>query len=78
MSKLDDQRAMREAKYERMQARAGKPAVKAKKVEPLATRAAPAASATPAADGALCGHRSMNGRTCTREAGHAAKTHRYS
>ncbi|NYJ02531.1 hypothetical protein HNR19_003229 [Nocardioides thalensis] len=31
----------------------------------------------PAADG-LCGHRSMNGRTCTREQGHAAKTHRYS
>ncbi len=26
----------------------------------------------------LCGHRSMNGRTCTREAGHAAKSHRYS
>jgi len=27
---------------------------------------------------ALCGHRSMNGRTCTREQGHAAKSHRYS
>jgi hypothetical protein len=26
----------------------------------------------------LCGHRSMNGRTCTREHGHAAKSHRYS
>jgi len=29
------------------------------------------------ADG-LCGHRSMNGRTCTREQGHTAKSHRYS
>ena len=27
---------------------------------------------------ALCGHRSMNGRTCTREQGHVAKSHRYS
>jgi hypothetical protein len=25
----------------------------------------------------LCGHRSMNGRTCTREKGHAQKSHRY-
>ena len=27
---------------------------------------------------ALCGHRNMSGRTCTREQGHAAKSHRYS
>ncbi len=26
----------------------------------------------------VCGHRSMNGRTCTREAGHEQKNHRYS
>ncbi len=26
----------------------------------------------------LCGHRNMSGRTCTREHGHAAKSHRYS
>ena len=26
----------------------------------------------------LCGHRNMSGRTCTRERGHAAKSHRYS
>jgi hypothetical protein len=26
----------------------------------------------------LCGHRSMSGRSCTREHGHAAKSHRYS
>ncbi len=34
------------------------------------------ASAAPDSEG-LCGHRSMNGRTCTREQGHAAKSHRY-
>ena len=32
----------------------------------------------PAQEEALCGHRNMSGRTCTREAGHAAKSHRYS
>jgi hypothetical protein len=26
----------------------------------------------------LCGHRAISGRTCTRETGHAAKSHRYS
>jgi hypothetical protein len=26
----------------------------------------------------LCGHRNMGGRTCTRERGHVAKSHRYS
>jgi hypothetical protein len=26
----------------------------------------------------LCGHRSMNGRTCTRVKGHEQKSHRYS
>jgi hypothetical protein len=30
------------------------------------------------AEPALCGHRSMNGRTCTREQGHSAQSHRYS
>jgi hypothetical protein len=27
--------------------------------------------------GEACGHRSMNGRACTREAGHSEKSHRY-
>ena len=31
-----------------------------------------------AASEELCGHRNMSGRTCTREHGHAAKSHRYS
>lgn len=30
-----------------------------------------------AAASATCGHRSMNGRTCTRDLGHTEKNHRY-
>ena len=62
MSKEAALRAMREARYAERSAR---PAPAAKQ-----------ADAKPA--DALCGHRSMNGRTCTRETGHAAKNHRYS
>lgn len=76
MSKMDALRAMREAGHEQAMARraaatnVGPPAVRP---EPAPTRAAPAKTS----DGP-CGHRSMNGRTCTREPGHAAKSHRYS
>jgi hypothetical protein len=90
MSKMDDMRAMREARYQRDQARAGSQARPAQR--PVAPRAADAtapktkpAKADPVADAAgadggeqLCGHRNMSGRTCTREHGHAAKSHRYS
>jgi hypothetical protein len=87
MSKTDELRAMREAKYARAAAaRAGQPQSRPKPVpvapEPVATKKAEkAAKAAPEAEAetdGLCGHRSMNGRTCTREAGHAAKSHRYS
>jgi hypothetical protein len=49
----------------------------------VAARSAPKpaeAETEPAAaeEEALCGHRNMGGRTCTREQGHAAKSHRYS
>lgn len=44
-----------------------------------AARTAAATPFTPApTDEAPCGHRNMSGRTCTREKGHAAKSHRYS
>jgi hypothetical protein len=82
MSKLDAVRALREARYDRTMARA--------KNEPATKRArppvAPPAPVTPVAEVAevddtateeLCGHRNMSGRTCTRERGHAAKSHRY-
>jgi hypothetical protein len=80
MSKMDGLRAMREARYAENAARAKTPTT----TKPVAAKAAAkkAAPATPAgaeaeAD-ALCGHRNMSGRTCTRELGHAAKSHRYS
>lgn len=80
MSKMDAMRAMREARYEQRAAGgAERPAVR-KPVSQPSPKAAPPAE-PPAAAGAqeqLCGHRSMNGRTCTREHGHAAKSHRYS
>ena len=90
MSKVDAQRAMREAKYARLRASgptrneaaaaegtstaaaARTPTVKPAK----SAKAAPTATAAP--EGERCGHKSMNGRACTREAGHPEKNHRYS
>ncbi len=84
MSKMDGLRAMREARYAQAQkqgATAGaRPTVARKATAPKPTPAEPAAQ--PIAESetaeALCGHRNMSGRTCTREQGHAAKSHRYS
>ena len=84
MSKTDELRAMREAKYARAAAAQSGQAPSGQ--APAQPKAAPKTKAEPkvapeAASGAetdgLCGHRSMNGRSCTREAGHAAKSHRY-
>ena len=91
MSKMDGLRAMREARYAESQARGkasaasttSKPAVAAKAPAPVTSERATTLAAVPdlpepAQEEALCGHRNMSGRTCTREAGHAAKSHRYS
>ena len=86
MSKMDNLRAMREARYAQAAARAAKPTQAARTAKPP-TAPAPAAARPPTAapeapEGreteALCGHRNMSGRTCTRDQGHAAKSHRYS
>lgn len=86
MSKVDAQRAMREARYASNRAggssqgdaarTGGKPVTPAR--PPVAKPAQAAAAAPPAAEGARCGHKSMNGRACTREAAHSEKNHRYS
>lgn len=84
MSKMDNLRAMREAKYAEAQKRAATAPARAKAaVAPPAPAAKKKASEPSAEAGAstaedLCGHRNMSGRTCTRERGHAAKSHRYS
>jgi len=78
MSKEAALRAMREARYNQRSAAsnaAPKPAGPA--VRPAKPGAADPVAPAATTD-ALCGHRSMNGRTCTREQGHAAKSHRYS
>lgn len=72
---MDDLRAMREARYEEMTARASKKPVAKTAAVP---QAAKAAKAPEAAAGALCGHRAISGRTCTRDHGHAEASHRYS
>jgi hypothetical protein len=88
MSKMDGLRAMREARYADAQARSGRPGVpKASAPQPrraAADRPSEVASEEPesgpeieAETEALCGHRAISGRTCTRETGHAAKSHRY-
>lgn len=79
MSKMDDLRAMREARYAQRATTANRPAAKAPGRRP----AQPAVGPPPAADAGgagavLCGHRAISGRTCTRELGHSAKSHRYS
>lgn len=80
MSKMDNLRAMREAKYAEAQKRAAAAPTrpKAAVAPPAAAKKAPAPATEPAATEELCGHRNMSGRTCTREHGHAAKSHRYS
>jgi hypothetical protein len=85
MSKMDNLRAMREARYEAAAARAGQAgATKAARPPVAPARVAvrevaePVAGAGEAAGEEQCGHRNMSGRTCTRERGHAAKSHRYS
>lgn len=79
MSKMDNLRAMREAKYAESQKRAAAaPARPKAAVAPPAAAKKAAPVTEPAAAEELCGHRNMSGRTCTREQGHAAKSHRYS
>jgi hypothetical protein len=78
MSKEAALRAMREARYtERLAAASPTPKAGAPAVRPPQPKVADPDAPLPVTDG-LCGHRSMNGRTCTREHGHAAKSHRYS
>ena len=83
MSKLDAQRAMREANYARNSGRRAAAAGETS-MAPAARAAQPAgaagaaAAAPVAATTGQCGHKSMNGRACSREATHPETSHRYS
>ena len=79
MSKVDAMRALREARHaaaaKAAPAAAPRPSTQARPA-PARAKAAPEA---PASD-ALCGHRNMGGKSCTREADHVqngTKNHRY-
>ena len=85
MSKMDDMRAMREARFGQVEPRvAGTPAAPERAAAPK--RAKPTRTpvdsdgATDSGDsaGRRCGHRAISGRSCTRPHGHAEKSHRYS
>ncbi len=79
MSKVDAQRAFREANYARRNTGAKPvdppPAVTPAKPAAVDLPASPAPP--PAVNEALCGHRSMGNKTCSRPAGHPEKNHRY-
>ena len=88
MSKADAQRAMREANYARNNpsgpsrrkdaATDESPSAPAtRKAGPKVAKPAKDAPSAPATQGARCGHKSMNGRACTRDGGHSEKSHRY-
>ena len=79
MSKMDNLRAMREARHEKASKQPAKKAAPRPRVSPEDAPAATADAAAPVEESeGLCGHRAISGRTCTREKGHAAKSHRYS
>jgi hypothetical protein len=82
MSKMDELRAMREQRFEQRSAAAAAARPAAPKAmerpAPTSPEAPDPVGGEPAVPGVqLCGHRSINGRTCTRDQGHAAKSHRY-
>ena len=84
MSKVGALRAMREARFAESMARGKTPPPMTVAKAPAPSKPAAAARAAmpveidEAAEPALCGHRNMGGRSCTRELGHVEKSHRYS
>ena len=79
MSKVDAQRAFREANYARRNT-GGRPVDQPPAAKPAAS-AVPAGPAKtddqPSTTNALCGHRGMGNKGCSRPAGHPEKNHRY-
>lgn len=80
MSKVDAMRALREARYAAAAKGPAAPTVARPSTQARPAPAKARAVEQPASDGALCGHRNMGGRSCTRELDHVkngTKNHRY-
>ncbi len=81
MSKMDGLRAMREARFQEAATRATKSTTFTEPGDQRGRISAevqlPGVNQADAAP-ALCGHRAISGRTCTRVHGHTSKSHRYS
>jgi len=75
---MDDMRAMREARYEAAKSGATQPTAAPKLRRQAPGRAERTEVVPESPQDGLCGHRAISGRTCTRDKGHAAKSHRYS
>lgn len=76
MGKVDDMRALREARFAASQKKPAPPGERAAKAQ----RALAKALAPQAPTGELCGHRSIGNKSCIREKDHQAtgtKSHRY-
>ncbi len=92
MSKMDNLRAMREARYDAAAARSKEAPSRKPAVRPAAAAAEQVEQAQQGQQGqpvdgekkpamhrpTLCGHRAISGRVCTRQQGHTEKSHRYS
>jgi hypothetical protein len=79
MSKMDNLRAMREAKYAAAAARSPRAAAsRTPAVRPEPRQDVKGTPEQKPHQPALCGHRAISGRECTREQGHSEKSHRYS
>lgn len=75
MSKADQLRAIREANWHARQK--GAPVQTAVQKQEKATRALADALAPRPEVTDFCGHQGIGGKTCTRQAGHSEKNHRY-
>lgn len=76
MSKVDAQRAMREARYAAMLAAAPPTRTPVRAAPTKAAEPAPA-QAQAVETAAVCGHRNIGNKSCQRPAGHTEKNHRY-
>ena len=91
MGKVETQRAMRDARFAAYRASRisggappsapvteAIPVGDAREAEVAVTDGAAAVPVQPPADVALCGHRSIGNKSCTRPSGHPQASHRYS